>query len=93
MAGQPATLTCAEWVNILNHFEGKCAYCGKNGDNLEHFIPLSQGGGTTYNNCVPACQSCNVLKGNQHPDDISDPRLTPGIQRIYTYISSLEEVK
>ena len=62
-AGVIATLTLVEWLETLDDFNGKCAYCGQGQfEILEHFIPISHGGGTTVNNCIPSCGSCNVKK-------------------------------
>lgn len=59
----PATLTIQQWYERVRDFNGLCAYCQKKPyEVLEHSTPLSKGGGTTTDNCVPACQSCNVLK-------------------------------
>lgn len=61
----PNTLTKNEWVEILEKYNYKCAYCGeKNKLEVDHIIPVSKGGGTTKENVVPACRSCNSRKGN-----------------------------
>jgi len=53
-----ATLTLAEWFATLVHFRWRCAYCQeKPFQVLHHFTPRSQGG-TSADNCVPACYSC-----------------------------------
>ena len=76
----PATLTLEQWVDIVNTFDSKCAYCQKNPYGVvEHFVPLSFGGGTTAYNCIPACQSCNVLKSGVHPS-----------QRVKKYLEAIE---
>lgn len=63
--GVRADLTSQQWELIKSIFRGKCAYCGKKTTRLEkeHIIPLSQGGGLTLRNIVPACRSCNSKKG------------------------------
>lgn len=63
----PATLAIAQWRQTLKHFQYRCAYCGGKHQCLEHYIPLSLGGGTTWNNCLPACQKCNHRKKNKAP--------------------------
>jgi 5-methylcytosine-specific restriction endonuclease McrA len=41
-----------------------CAYCGAGGDlQVEHVIPISQGGEHHLGNIVPACSTCNYSKG------------------------------
>lgn len=42
-----------------------CVYCGKPGDTVDHIIPRSLGGLTTYENCVTACTKCNHKKSNK----------------------------
>lgn len=42
-----------------------CVYCGKKATTIDHVIPSSIGGGSTYENCVAACQSCNSKKDNK----------------------------
>ena len=71
-AGNLATLTVADWYNTVIHFNHNCAYCRyRPFQVLEHFLPITLGGGTTVENCVPACFSCNAKKGSQHPDELS----------------------
>lgn len=56
--GAAATLTFLEWFNILEGFEWKCAYCQeKPFQILSHKVRQAQGG-TTAENCVPACYRC-----------------------------------
>jgi hypothetical protein len=64
----PATLTPREWLDTLEYFDWRCAYCGRaDFAAMDHYIPVVKGGGTTRNNCVPACVSCNSVKGGKHP--------------------------
>lgn len=86
----PATLTVEEWKMTLEYFHHKCAYCRDNDYQvLEHFIPLISGGGTTRYNCVPACVSCNSIKGDQHPSMLSPSRsLARTFPHIQTYLKT-----
>jgi 5-methylcytosine-specific restriction endonuclease McrA len=85
----PATLTLEQWKQTLEDFSYKCAYClDGNYDVLEHFIPLIFGGGTTAYNCVPACNSCNGIKSDQHPSMISSSRIAEGLQRVKQYLEN-----
>lgn len=37
-----------------------CAYCGvQPAGTIDHVIPVRDGGPTTPENCVPACEPCN----------------------------------
>ena len=92
-AGLPATLTLEEWLQTLADFNGLCAYCmERHFEHLEHFIPIDAGGGTTVDNCVPACGRCNYSKGSDDPDSpqltlfVNDPR-----ERIRQYLAERSE--
>jgi 5-methylcytosine-specific restriction endonuclease McrA len=45
-----------------------CAYCNdvfeKKDCTLDHVVPSSHGGKTSFENCVTACSPCNAKKGN-----------------------------
>ena len=62
--GLPANLSYKEWSETLVHFDQQCAYCGSDYEVIEHFTPLTLGGETSVQNCVPACGSCNSSKSN-----------------------------
>jgi hypothetical protein len=67
-AGVPATLTLPQWLETVNTFHNHCAYCNGPYELMEHYIPVSEGGGTIQDNCVPGCFSCNAKKSNKHPE-------------------------
>lgn len=52
--------------NILLRDGFKCAYCGEKVNEseltIDHIIPTSRGGKTTFENCVSACFECNSRK-------------------------------
>jgi 5-methylcytosine-specific restriction endonuclease McrA len=90
-ANLPATLTLEEWIATLDYFEWKCAYCKGKYSLLEHFIPLNHGVGTTKENCVPACGSCNTIKQAWNPLSEWGPdmkKIREGINRVQTYLAS-----
>ncbi len=62
---------CKKNVMIRDGF--KCAYCGTNKFRLtiDHIIPKSKGGKSTFENCVAACKPCNTKKGDQLPSKIN----------------------
>jgi 5-methylcytosine-specific restriction endonuclease McrA len=49
-----------------------CQYCGiqqlRSQLTLDHVIPRSQGGATSWENLVAACRSCNHRKGGRTPE-------------------------
>jgi hypothetical protein len=75
-AGEPATLTLAEWINICKLYHGQCyrMNCETKFSDLEHIIPIGQGdaytGGTTKDNYRPICRSHNAKKSNRHTGDL-----------------------
>jgi len=52
--------------NILLRDDETCQYCGKRGRDLtlDHIIPRSRGGQSTWENLVASCKSCNGRKGS-----------------------------
>lgn len=44
-----------------------CIYCGKEAQQIDHVIPLSQGGPDLESNKVSACVACNSTKGAMTP--------------------------
>jgi hypothetical protein len=65
-AGARHDLTLEQWLETLEYFNHKCAYCGKRDyEFIEHYLSVRVAG-TTVSNCVPACASCNALKDAQN---------------------------
>lgn len=64
--GLIATLTCAQWIEILQKSEGYCIYCKEHEgcDQLtpDHIVPISKGGANSADNIVAACFFCNSGK-------------------------------
>ena len=63
-------LSQAEWTQILEHFDRRCAYCGiddtgnpRTGLVADHLIPAIEHGELTIGNTIPACHDCNDLRG------------------------------
>ena len=56
-------------ANILVRDGQKCAYCGSTRGKLtlDHIIPKSRGGASTFENCVASCRPCNNYKGCRTP--------------------------
>ena len=57
--------------NIFARDHNQCQYCGRKSStselSLDHVIPRSQNGQTTWDNIVCACVECNVRKGGRTP--------------------------
>lgn len=55
--------------NIFRRDHNKCQYCGLMNDlTLDHLIPRSKGGKSTWVNLVTACKTCNSKKGDLSPE-------------------------
>lgn len=56
--------------NVFLRDNYQCAYCSitvtKKTATLDHVLPTSMGGKTTFENTVTACMDCNSKKGNDH---------------------------
>jgi 5-methylcytosine-specific restriction endonuclease McrA len=75
--------------NIYARDENTCQYCGvrlpRADLNLDHVVPRSQGGATSWDNVVCSCVPCNLRKGGRTPEEAgmrllrapSRPRWTP----------------
>ena len=90
-----------DWEICLEYFSNKngqveCCYCGEPTEDIEkdHFIAVSNGGGYTATNIVPACKSCNSSKQDKdffewYPSQefYSEER----VDKILKYFNSLRE--
>jgi 5-methylcytosine-specific restriction endonuclease McrA len=59
--------------NVFLRDENRCQYCtkkfGTHHLSLDHVIPRSRGGPSTWDNIVCACLRCNVRKGGRTPQE------------------------
>lgn len=59
-------------LNLLIRDEHACQYCRKELNTksltIDHILPKSQGGQTTWENIVAACNPCNRKKGGRTPE-------------------------
>lgn len=59
--------------NIFARDNNQCQFCGKKFPtselSLDHVVPRSQGGASTWENIVCACVACNVRKGGRTPKE------------------------
>jgi 5-methylcytosine-specific restriction endonuclease McrA len=84
--GLPSKLTAQQWLAIINDFSWKCAYCQLRPYSLlEHYIPINLGGGTTPDNVLPSCRSCNSIKSSYHPEQVFESHT---IQRVTFYLQA-----
>jgi 5-methylcytosine-specific restriction endonuclease McrA len=59
--------------NVFARDGNRCQYCGRNYPtselSLDHVMPRSRGGDTSWENIVCACVACNVRKGGRTPQE------------------------
>src|SRR5271157_5816509 len=57
--------------NVITRDDYGCQYCGKKVSKAEvtidHVLPLSRGGQSTFQNCVVCCMRCNNTKADRTP--------------------------
>ncbi len=78
--------------NIFARDMNRCQYCGRrfvtSELSIDHVVPLSHGGGNTWENVVCACTECNKRKGGRTPAQANmtlkrqpfEPRVNPLIR-------------
>ena len=63
--------------NLFRRDRETCQYCGERPGRskltIDHIVPRSQGGGSTWENCVSACSRCNTRKANRTPNQAGMP--------------------
>lgn len=60
--------------NIFRRDGQRCQYCGSGYDlTLDHVLPKSRKGGSTWDNLVTACKHCNARKGDRTPEEAKMP--------------------
>ena len=59
--------------------EYRCQYCGGGGRlTVDHVVPRSRGGGSSWDNIVTSCAPCNLRKADRLPHEIGmTPRTRP----------------
>ena len=70
-AEQPKRRVAFSRQNLCRRDGFGCQYCGRQlglqGLTIDHVLPRSRGGGTTWENCVASCSECNHRKADRTP--------------------------
>jgi 5-methylcytosine-specific restriction endonuclease McrA len=70
--------------NLFARDRNSCQYCGKKFPtselSLDHVIPRSLGGKSTWDNIVCACTGCNVRKGGRTPKQAGISLIKPPVK-------------
>ncbi len=78
---------------ILSRDHYTCQYCGATPPRqvltLDHVLPRSRGGKTTWENVTTACQRCNGRKGNRTPAEANMKPLSEPKRPRYLAIAAL----
>ena len=71
-------------TNIFKRDSSTCQYCGSISDlSIDHVIPRSRGGGSSWKNLITACKSCNAKKGDETPEEAYMPLLNKPFKPSY----------
>jgi 5-methylcytosine-specific restriction endonuclease McrA len=54
-------------AGVLRRDRQRCAYCGRHATTVDHVLPLSRGGESSWHNVVAACAQCNHRKADRTP--------------------------
>jgi 5-methylcytosine-specific restriction endonuclease McrA len=84
----PRTRVRLSRLNIYARDGNLCQYCGnrfaRTDLNLDHVIPRSRGGLTTWENVVCSCIACNLRKGGRTPTEAGMKLLKKPIRPKWT---------
>lgn len=67
----------------------RCQYCGAHGPlTIDHVVPRSRGGDSSWSNVVTCCAPCNLRKADHLPAEINmHPRVAPRPPRADIFIA------
>lgn len=82
---------------VLTRDQYVCQYCGatplRKYLTIDHILPRSRGGKTTWENTVTACQKCNGRKGNRTPTEANMKLLAEPKRPRYIAIAALSNAE
>lgn len=74
--------------NLFLRDDFTCQYCGKRGSSdrlsIDHVLPRSRGGCTSWENCVLACVACNARKADRTIKETGLRLLRPPVRPRWT---------
>lgn len=80
-------------ANVMARDSFRCQYCNRELSvreaTLDHVVPRSQGGKTTWENIVCACGSCNRRKGGRTPKEARMKLLTTPVRPDWLPVLSI----
>lgn len=82
--------------NIYARDKYSCQYCGRKPSkkelNLDHVLPRSRGGETSWENVVTSCIRCNSAKGDRTPLEAGKPLLRPAKKPRWSQLFSSQSL-
>lgn len=82
---------------VLERDNFTCQYCGEKLDateaTLEHIIPRSLGGNSSFDNLITACRYCNCYKANKTLKNYLIGAIKSNTEYYQTFISSLDSIR
>ena len=67
-----------------------CVYCGDTADlTIDHVLPRSRGGGSSWENLVSCCRPCNLEKGQRTPEEADMPLGKKPVRPTWTVVVQL----
>lgn len=65
---EPRVAVCSKKA-VLRRDNHQCIYCGRSATTVDHILPRSRGGASTWENLAAACRPCNALKDDRTPEE------------------------
>lgn len=83
--------------NIYKRDRFTCQYCGEQPGSeeltLDHVLPRSRGGTSTWENCVLACIDCNATKADRTPTEAGMPLRKQPIRPAWRPLYASREIR
>lgn len=77
--------------------QGKCQYCGKKKASselsIDHILPKSRNGATTWENCVLSCVECNYKKRDRLPHEAGMKLIKEPVKPKYSLLDGCKPIK
>lgn len=89
-------LTKAQRLRVYNMYGGRCAYCGRSiryeDMQVDHMVPLHNGGEDNEKNYAPACRMCNYYKSTYTVEKLREQlgMLQERLRKDYIYRLALQ---
>lgn len=89
-------LTKAQRLRVYNMYGGRCAYCGRHiryeDMQVDHMVPLHNGGEDNEENYAPACRMCNHYKSTYTVEKLREQleMLQERLRKDYIYRMALQ---